>query len=106
MPAEQLELRGLTLSYQDIDSESAEFDLALDCTEKGAAIHCLLEYNADIFAASTARTLLTDCEKLLTVVVHDPEACIGDIPLVRSRRGRGLVADTGQAFSFEVTEGR
>nr|BBH87140.1 non-ribosomal peptide synthetase [Thermosporothrix sp. COM3] len=51
---------------------SAKFDLALAVEERLDGLHCLLEYNTDLFKAETIRSFLQHWQTLLEHIAADP----------------------------------
>jgi len=52
---------------------AAQFDLTLEVTADGPRLRCLLNYNADLFEAATARRMLGQYRALLESAVAGPE---------------------------------
>jgi amino acid adenylation domain-containing protein len=103
MPA--LELADLTLSLLEIDHGVAKFDLTLDLSETPQGISGWLEYNTDLFDATTIARMAAHFRTLLEGIVADPEQRLSDLPLLTEvERHRLLVEwnDTGFEFPQEV----
>ncbi|MCP4661400.1 MAG: amino acid adenylation domain-containing protein, partial [bacterium] len=79
-PQETLELPGLTLSAVAVEGTTAKFDLTLSLTEGPAGIAGGLEYNVDLFDATTMDRFLAHFERLLEGVVEDPERRLSELP--------------------------
>jgi hypothetical protein len=52
---------------------AAQFDPTLEVTADGPQLSCLLNYNADLFEAATARRMPGHCRALLEPAVAQPE---------------------------------
>lgn len=81
-PRRELELPGLTLSYLETESVSAKFDLMLSLTEDKHGLAGILEYNTDLFDATTVERLLGSFRTLLESVAADPDQPLQVIPLL------------------------
>ncbi|MCP4662609.1 MAG: amino acid adenylation domain-containing protein, partial [bacterium] len=77
---ETLELPGLTLSAMAVEGSVAKFDLTLSLDENADGIFGGLEYNVDLFDATTMDRLLAHFERLLEGVVEDPERRLSELP--------------------------
>ncbi len=73
---------GLALSAVEADMAAAKFDLTLAIEERAHGFAAALEFNTDLFDAVTAGRMLAQLRDLLAVAVADPEAPIGDLPLL------------------------
>jgi amino acid adenylation domain-containing protein/non-ribosomal peptide synthase protein (TIGR01720 family) len=90
MPA--LELSGLRLREYPIESGTVQFDLVLNMIETADGLKGWLEYNTDLFAATTIERLIAHFQMLLAAVAAQPEATINDIPLLTAAE-RQMLAD-------------
>ncbi|MCP4653873.1 MAG: amino acid adenylation domain-containing protein, partial [bacterium] len=77
---ETLELPGLTLSAMAVEGSVAKFDLTLSLDESAGGISGGLEYNVDLFDATTMDRFLAHLERLLEGVVEDPERRLSELP--------------------------
>ena len=77
----QLKLPGLSVEVMSLPSVTAKFDLSLDVT-LGEHLMCTLEYDRDLFAASTIERLAGHYQNLLASMLHQPDACLDDAPLL------------------------
>lgn len=75
----KLSLQGVVTSPVDVRKEAADFDLALYMEKQDSDLGGVLEYNADIFEATTIRQLVENYESLLTQVLAEPDAPISRI---------------------------
>lgn len=68
---------------------TAQADLVFWWRETDGGLAVDLEYNTDVIARTTARSLLHSFEQLLAAAVADPERSIGSLPLLtENERGR------------------
>lgn len=71
-PVSSLELSGLKLSFLETESGTVRHDLKLDLTETAEGIKGFFEYKADLFNATTIARMAELFERLLVLVVEDP----------------------------------
>lgn len=76
----KLNLEGVETTPIDVRKEAADFDLALYMEKQDSSFGGVLEYNADIFEAITARQLVKNYQNLLTKVLAEPDAPISRLP--------------------------
>jgi len=94
-PLGALELEGLTLSQVPVDAGAAKFDLTLNLTATGG----FLEYDADLFDATTAERLAGHYERLLRGLVADLP--LADLPLMpEAERHQVLVEHNDAAAAY------
>src|SRR5262245_11294765 len=92
-PSSALKLEGLTLSPLNIDSETAKFDLLLSMQDGAERLRGLIEYNTDLFDASTIARLLRHFEVLLKGIVANPDRRISDLPLLTEAERHQLLVE-------------
>ena len=78
-PPAELDLEGLTLSPIAFENRTAKFDLLMTIINQKQGLTGAVEYNTDLWRAGTISRLLTNFETLLTHVVADPDARLGDL---------------------------
>jgi non-ribosomal peptide synthetase component F len=104
-PTSELELAGVKLSMIEIDNQTAKFDLLLSMQEDGDELGGVLEYNTDLFEASTIARLANHFQTLLEGVVCDPQQHVDDLPLLSAAERTQTVVewnDTAAAFPNDV----
>nr|MDQ2716747.1 amino acid adenylation domain-containing protein [Chloroflexota bacterium] len=69
----------------DLETGAAKFDISLDLSERLGSLVGHLEYNADLFNASTIEHMAEHWELLLQAMVHDPAQRLNSIPLLTER---------------------
>ncbi len=74
-------LGGLTLESVDLDAGTAKFELSLAVVPRGERLEAVLEFDADLFDATTAERWLRHWQRLLEGVVEAPEAPLVALPL-------------------------
>ena len=80
-PTEAIELPGLRLSALDLGNETAKWDLTLFVNEAEKGLAISLEYNTDLFDASTIEKMLEHYVYILSSVTADPDQPIKMLPL-------------------------
>jgi amino acid adenylation domain-containing protein len=77
---ERFELPGLTLSPLELETGTAQFDLTLTLFDTGRELTGYLDYNTDLFDATTLERLLSSFETLVAAVAGDPDRRLSEIP--------------------------
>jgi amino acid adenylation domain-containing protein len=77
-----LELPGLRLELLPVESGTAKLDLALYLEDRQGDISGLLEYNRDLFDATTAARLLAAFERLVEAMPLGLERRISELPVL------------------------
>jgi len=92
-PFGPLELPGLELEPEDVDSGTAKFDLTLNLRpEPRGGLVGMLEYDRDLFDRTTVQRWARSYRRLLRAAVAAPETAVDDLPAVgRSERHQLLV---------------
>jgi amino acid adenylation domain-containing protein len=84
-----LRLGGLTIETLEIYSETSKFDMALYMWENGSA---QLEYNTDLFDASTIERMIGHFQTLLEAVAANRDQTIGTLPLLATVERQKLLS--------------
>ena len=95
---------GAESSYVETDRRAAQFDLSLMVIDQPRFRRAVLEYNTDLFDASTIQHMLAQYQGLLRGLVADPDARLSQLPLLdQAERQRWLVDwnRTEAAFPLE-----
>ncbi|HEX7318159.1 MAG TPA: amino acid adenylation domain-containing protein [Pyrinomonadaceae bacterium] len=79
---EVVEVPGLEMSSLAGDNTTAKFDLTLGLAEESGRLVGALEYNTDLFDATTARRLVRHYQTLLSAAVADPSRRVSELPLL------------------------
>ncbi len=90
-PNQTLALSGLKLHRLKIDYDTAMFDVSLFLWKREEGLIGVLEYNADLFEAGTARRMLEDYQTLLKSIVAHPEQRLSELPLLSEAKRRQLL---------------
>ncbi|MEG4440643.1 amino acid adenylation domain-containing protein [Microcoleus sp. AT9_B5] len=83
---------GWNVSYLDIQTDTAKFDLILDVEERPEGIIGRIEYNTDLFEASTISRTIGHFQTLLERIVANPEQKISELPLLTEFERQQLAA--------------
>jgi amino acid adenylation domain-containing protein len=92
-PPRRLELPGLVLSPGPAAPASAKFDWTLTAVDTGDGLAVALEYAADLFDRATAARALAAWESLLAAAAGNPEAPLGELPLLAPAARHQLVVE-------------
>ncbi|NET12212.1 MAG: amino acid adenylation domain-containing protein [Okeania sp. SIO1H6] len=92
-PMDKLELPGLTLTPLVGESVTAKFDLTLSMREIDTEIEGILEYNTDIFDATTIIRMGYHFQQLLEAIIANPEQPITQIPLLTEAERHQLLVE-------------
>jgi amino acid adenylation domain-containing protein len=93
MPPETNWIPGLAIGFEEIIPPEAMFDLTLSVTERGNELDCALQYNADLFNASTVARLVGSYEKLIAGILANPKQRVSEIPLLTVAERHQLLVD-------------
>ncbi|MEH2235674.1 amino acid adenylation domain-containing protein [Nostoc sp.] len=92
-PSQLWELPGLTITPLEVHSGAAKFDLTLDLKETSEGIKGGIEYNTDLFDATTIARMLGHFQTLLEGIVANPEQHISDLPLLTAAEQHQLLVE-------------
>ena len=92
-PTQRLELPGLTLESLATETLSAKFDLTLTMREGSEGLTGALEYNTDLFDASTAERMLLHFQTLLQGMVANPDQPVATLSIIAEREAQQILFD-------------
>ena len=92
-PMEVLELPHLTLSPLEIESGTAKFDLTLVMVDTEQGLTASLEYNTDLFDATTIARLLEHFQILLKGIAANPDQRLLDLSLLTGAERHQLLVE-------------
>ncbi len=105
-PLTTLKLAGASLTPLQPDTRTAKFDLTLNVVERpDGLLRCALEYNTDLFDASTAERMAGHFRALLAAAVANPDEAIGRLPMLTAREKTELFELFGAWNDTAVTLG-
>ncbi|HSU83943.1 MAG TPA: amino acid adenylation domain-containing protein, partial [Thermoanaerobaculia bacterium] len=82
VPQSPLELPGITLHPLSFAARSAKSDLDLTLTDAADRLSGVLDYNAELFDATTMERFLAHLEQLLLGAMDDPARRLSELPLL------------------------
>ncbi|HEU4595289.1 MAG TPA: amino acid adenylation domain-containing protein, partial [Pyrinomonadaceae bacterium] len=103
-PQERLYLNEVELRPFGMRTKAAQFDLTLAAGEAQGELSLVIEYNTDLFDASTAERMASHYRKLLEDVVKDADALLPRLTLLTESERRQLLCDwndTAREYSLE-----
>jgi amino acid adenylation domain-containing protein len=77
-------------------SGTAQFDLSLAMTESSDGLGGEIQYNFELFEASTVERFASHFAVLLAAVAASPEACIWDLPLLSEPERQQILVEWGR----------
>ncbi|KAM3109729.1 non-ribosomal peptide synthetase family protein [Phormidesmis sp. 146-33] len=81
----------IQLDFQAIHNGTAKFDLLLQLAEVPTGVTGGVEYNTDLFDASTIDRLINHFYTVLTGIVENPDQCIAYLPLLTLAEQQALL---------------
>jgi amino acid adenylation domain-containing protein len=90
-PAAELSVDGLVLRATEVPAEVAKFDLTLTVDPIAGGARAALEYNTDLFEATTAERWLSQFEALLASALSAPDRPVAELEMTSAGEA-GLVA--------------
>lgn len=83
-PSADLSFGGLALELIENDLRAAKFDLTLSIEEQQSGLNGVIEYNTDLFDASSITRMIEQYEYVLTSMTQRPAAVIDSMSLMSS----------------------
>ncbi|MFP2934883.1 condensation domain-containing protein, partial [Pyxidicoccus sp. 3LG] len=105
-PASDLSVRGLSFHPLETESRVSRFDLALILRDTPEGFGGLIEYNTDLFDASTVARMMAHLEGLLKTVLEQPRASLGELSLLSETERQQVLVDwnaTGSEYPREAS---
>ncbi|PWK15686.1 amino acid adenylation domain-containing protein [Tumebacillus permanentifrigoris] len=96
VPPAEFVLSGLRIEAMDVHNGTSKFDLYLPLSEEAESLVGRLEYNTELFDATTISRLVRHFQTLLEGIVADPEVPIHELPLVSEGEWHQLVVELNQ----------
>ena len=78
-PMPTLNLSGLTIEPFNVNRQAVKFDLLLELVEIEQGLIAALDYNADLFDASSAARMVRLFQQLLGIIVEQPDLRLSDL---------------------------
>ena len=95
-PMPHLEVAGLNLQVQEVDTGTAKFDLTLFVEDRERELLATFEYNTDLFKATTITRMLGHFQTLLEDIVANPNQRLSDLPLLTKVERNQLLIEWNQ----------
>ncbi|MEH1869179.1 MAG: amino acid adenylation domain-containing protein [Nostoc sp.] len=92
-PSQLCDFPGLTITPVEVHSGGAKFDLTLELKDTSEGIKGGIEYNTDLFDATTIARMLGHFQTLLAGIVANPEQHISDLPLLTAAEQHQLLVE-------------
>ncbi len=93
VPAEPLELPGLTLIPLETESMTADYDLALSIAEVKGELRGKFVYNAELFDAATIARMAGHVKTLLHRIIANPNASLSTFSLLPDKEWQQIVQE-------------
>lgn len=88
VPMEMPRLSGLDISYPDLDTQGAQFDLTCTVIDLPGLETINIEYNTDLFLSDTIARMIDHYEVVLRSIAANLHQRIAEIPLISERERR------------------
>ncbi len=95
-PMHSTKLAGLTLGFVGVENLTARADMMLIMSETSQGLGGAMEYDTDLFDASTIRRLLSNFEILLEGIAANPDDDLKSIPMAPEEESRDLIYSFNQ----------
>ncbi|HEX6291101.1 MAG TPA: amino acid adenylation domain-containing protein [Herpetosiphonaceae bacterium] len=89
-PLPPLALPNLVLQPLDVDSGTTKYDLTLNLMDTSDGLRGMLEYDTELFDATTIEGIVEHYQILLQGIVSDPDQRLTDLPLISESEQRLL----------------
>ena len=104
-PSEWLRSSGLRLSNLEVPDQTSKFDLFLSATETGDRLSCNLDYNTDLFEATTAGRMTEHLKMALRSIVANPQTTLSELELLSQDERRQILHERNQTAVTSATHG-
>jgi len=74
---------GLKISFVEVSSGTAKFDLTLSLAREEAGLSGVVKYRTDLFNRSTIKRVISHFQTVLEAIVADPDQRLSTLPLLR-----------------------
>ncbi|MBD3562272.1 AMP-binding protein, partial [Planktothrix sp. FACHB-1355] len=103
-PTTPLELPGLTLKPLEINSKTAKFDLTLYVEEGDTGLIANLEYNTDLFDATTINRILGHYQRLLESIVANSHQRLSELSLLTAAEQQQLLVEWVVGKQWQISQ--
>lgn len=99
-----MELPGLSLTPEQVQSGAVPFDMILSLYEQDGQLHGVSDFNIDLFDVRTMDRLLGQYVHLLEGIVVDGDRSLMDLPLLSSAQEHQLLVEWNDSAAATPTE--
>jgi amino acid adenylation domain-containing protein len=93
VPTHAFEVPGVVVSPIDMQSGGAKFDLLLSILDEATALRARMDYNTDLFDASTIQRMLNHFQNLLRGALANPAQRLSQLPLLAPAEQHELLVE-------------
>ena len=100
-PDQKLRLANLDVEITRLANHSSKFELTFDVFDRPVGLSCLVEFNTDLFDASTVKRIVEGFERLLMGAVANADEQVWRLPLMSEQERRQALGEwnrTERAF--------
>lgn len=95
-PVQEWALPGVNLRVEDVENDTAKFDVSLFLHERGKGIYGSVRYRTDLFDASTIQRLVRHFRLLLETIARNSQQLVHEIPLLSAEERFQILVDWNQ----------
>ena len=99
IPRRNMELSSIVLSDWQVHNGMSKVDITLSITAAEEGLHGAVEYNTDLFDASTPQRMLEHFQILLEGIVNDPDQKISALPILKESERHQLLVEWNNTHS-------
>ena len=92
-PISTVNLPDLTVSYWEVQRQTAKLDLTLYMVDSESGLIANLEYNTDLFETATIARMLEHFQILLEGIVTDPDRCLSELPILTAAEREKILVE-------------
>ncbi len=92
-PGGNVELQGVRIQPEEVETQTAKFDLTVQFTELEKGLQGKLEYSTDLFNPETVGRMVAHLQSLLGSIAGDPQQRIFRMPMLPEVEKRQLLKD-------------
>ncbi|MEP0752182.1 amino acid adenylation domain-containing protein [Trichocoleus sp. Lan] len=104
VPTQTLELPGVSLSLEEMESQTARFDLVLNLSQEAGGLTGVFEYNKELFNASTVQRMAGHFQTLLESIVANSDRSISTLPFLTQPERHQLLVEWNNTHTNDSTD--
>ncbi|MBD1942369.1 AMP-binding protein, partial [Coleofasciculus sp. FACHB-712] len=104
VPTQTLELPGISLSLEEMESQTARFDLVLNLSQEAGGLTGVFEYNKELFNASTVQRMAGHFQTLLESIVANSDRSISTLPFLTQPERHQLLVEWNNTHTNDSTD--